>query len=65
VSVLAHPAAVRQRGPAPVDLLNLFQNAGLWGVELDHPENRPEWIPPLRERAEQIGLEITGASDFH
>lgn len=65
VSVLAHPAAVRQRGPAPVDRLNLFLEAGLWGVELDHPENRPEWIPPLRERAEQIGLEITGASDFH
>lgn len=65
VAVLAHPAAIRQRGPAPVDRLTQFSQRGLWGVELDHPENRPEWIPPLRERALELGLEITGASDYH
>lgn len=65
VSVLAHPAAIRQRGPAPLDRLTKFAGAGLWGVELDHPENRAEWIPPLRERALELGLEITGASDYH
>lgn len=65
VSVLAHPAALRQRGPAPTERLTQFYEAGLWGVELDHPENRPEWIPPLRKRALELGLEITGASDYH
>jgi predicted metal-dependent phosphoesterase TrpH len=64
-AVLAHPAAVRQHGPAPVDRLTEFYERGLWGVELDHPENRPDWIPPLRARALELGLEITGASDYH
>lgn len=65
VSVLAHPAATRQRGPAPLDRVALMHSAGLWGIELDHPENRPEWIPALRDHALQLGLEITGSSDYH
>lgn len=65
VAVLAHPAALRQRRPAPPEVLTLFHAAGLWGVELDHPENREEWLPPLRECARDLGLEITGSSDYH
>lgn len=65
VAVLAHPAALRQRGPVPLEHLSMFSAAGLWGVELEHPENRADWIPPLEEHARKIGLEITGASDYH
>lgn len=65
VAVLAHPAALRQRGPVPLDVLTEFAEVGLWGVELDHPENRDDWLPALRERATDLGLEITGASDYH
>ena len=65
VSVLAHPAALRQRGPVPPDRVVEFQQAGLWGIELDHPENRVAWTEPLRAQAVEIGLEITGASDYH
>ena len=38
---------------------------GLWGVELDHPENREDWLPELRLHAAKLGLEVTGSSDFH
>lgn len=65
VSVLAHPAAVRQRGPVPPERVAEFREAGLWGIELDHPENRTAWTEPLREFSSSIGLEITGASDYH
>lgn len=63
--VLAHPAAVRQRTPVSVDAVTRLAAAGLWGIELAHPENRPDWIPPLRDSATRLGLEVTGASDFH
>lgn len=65
VPVLAHPAARRQRGPVPVQIIEEFARAGLWGIELDHPENREDWTAPLRPHAERLGLEVTGASDFH
>lgn len=65
VPVLAHPAAGRQRGPVSADSLQRFVDAGLWGIELDHPENREDWLPELRELAETLHLEVTGSSDYH
>jgi len=65
VPVLAHPAALRQQAPvAPVELQE-FRAAGLWGAELDHPENRADWLPLLREAASELELAVTGASDYH
>lgn len=65
VPVLAHPAAARQSSPLdPADLPG-YARAGLWGIELDHPENRDDWLPPLRSAASELGFEITGASDYH
>lgn len=63
--VLAHPAAQRQRRPLPVADLAELSAAGLGGIELDHPENRAEWLPELRAAATEHHLEITGASDYH
>lgn len=65
VPVLAHPAAGRMRRPVDLAAIEEFISAGLWGIELDHPENREDWLPPLRELAESQGLVITGASDYH
>lgn len=63
--VLGHPAAHRMRSPfSPSELAELAR-AGLWGVELDHPENRVDWVPPLRAVAVELGLAVTGASDYH
>ncbi len=64
-AVLAHPAAVRQRTPVAAPELRELGAAGLWGVELAHPENRAEWVPPLVAAAHDLGLEATGASDYH
>lgn len=65
VPVLAHPAASRHSGPVEREALGRFVDAGLWGIELEHPENREEWLPLLREQAHDLGLTATGASDYH
>ncbi|MBK0419252.1 PHP domain-containing protein [Leucobacter sp. CSA1] len=65
VPVLAHPAAGRSSRPVDPAALRSFAEAGLWGIELSHPENRAEWIPGLREQAGELGLVATGASDYH
>ncbi len=65
IAVLAHPAASRQRGPVADAALEELADAGLWGVELEHPENREDWLTGLREVALRRGLAATGASDFH
>ncbi len=65
VPVLAHPAAGRMTRSVDVSALGEFVAAGLWGIELDHPENRADWIPPLTAFAKSNGLHITGASDYH
>ena len=63
--VLAHPAAQRQKTPVSVHTVSELSRAGLWGIELNHPENRADWLPNLREAATELGLEVTGSSDYH
>lgn len=65
VAVIAHPAAERQKAPLPVSDLRELAAAGLWGIELDHPENREDWLPRLRAAARDLRLHVTGASDYH
>lgn len=63
--VLAHPAAFRMRRPVAVEAIEDLATVGLGGVEIYHPENRDDWITPIKERAEALGLVVTGSSDFH
>lgn len=63
--VLAHPAAGRMTRPVDISAIEEFAASGLWGIELHHPENRPDWLPPLAEIAAESGLRVTGASDYH
>lgn len=65
VPVLAHPAAGRHSRAVDTGALRRFVDAGLWGIELEHPENRAEWLPQLAEFASYHGLHATGASDYH
>lgn len=65
VSVLAHPAAARQRTPTDPATVAVFAEAGLAGIELRHPENRADWLPPLAAAAAWHGLLVTGSSDYH
>lgn len=65
VPVLAHPAAIRQRAPVSPDELAEFARAGLFGVELRHPEHRADWVPRLDRASRTLALAVTGSSDYH
>jgi predicted metal-dependent phosphoesterase TrpH len=65
VPVIAHPAT---RGVADVmaeSRLAALVEAGLFGLELRHRENKPEATARLTMLAVKYGLAITGSSDYH
>lgn len=59
VPVVAHPGA-SGRG-----LLRKLVAVGLRGIEVIHPEHTPELVRYYRHQAKQMGLLITGGSDYH
>ena len=65
VPVLAHPGTRGAERVIPPDRLGRLAEAGLFGLEVDHPENREDAKPRLRELAAQFGLAVTGSSDYH
>ncbi len=65
VSVLAHPYA-STRGPTiGPDVIAAMARAGLRGLEVDHPDHPQQARARLRRLATDLGLIVTGASDFH
>jgi hypothetical protein len=65
VTVFAHPYA-RTRGPvvgAPE--IRLLAEAGLSGIEVDHPNHAPADREELRRLAAELDLPVTGSSDYH
>ncbi len=66
VSVLAHPWARRHRHEAlDRDGLAELRDAGLAGLEVDHQDHDEATRGRLRELAADLGLVVTGSSDFH
>jgi predicted metal-dependent phosphoesterase TrpH len=65
VPVLAHPGTRGAERVIPPERLKRFVDAGLFGLEVDHPENRDDAKPRLRELAQRFGLAVTGSSDYH
>lgn len=64
--VLAHPGVSEDGGgPVTPDLLEELTDAGLHGVEVDHPAHSPDVAERWRELAARHNLLTTGASDFH
>lgn len=63
--VLAHPATGGRGRVIPEERLRRLVDAGLFGLELDHRENKADGVERLRELAERYGLRITGSSDYH
>lgn len=65
VSVLAHPwgrsgdAGLRREGLADL------RDAGLLGIEVDHQDHTPRQRSELRGIGTDLGLVLTGASDYH
>lgn len=65
VPVLAHPGTRGAEQVMPAHRLARLVDAGLFGLEVDHPENRADAKPRLRALAERFGLAVTGSSDYH
>lgn len=60
VPVAAHPAAYHDE-----ECLPEFAEAGMKGVEAFHPDQSPEDSERLLRQAEELGLFVTGGSDWH
>ncbi|MEU8237061.1 PHP domain-containing protein [Actinoplanes missouriensis] len=65
VTVFAHPRATVRGRVVPDRLIAELAEAGLFGLEADHEDHTPAEREQVRELADQLGLAVTGSSDFH
>jgi predicted metal-dependent phosphoesterase TrpH len=65
VPVLAHPATYGKYRPMTDSVIRKLTDEGLFGLEIDHRDNTDDGKERLRVLAAKLGLEITGASDYH
>ncbi|WP_025616993.1 PHP domain-containing protein [Salinispora cortesiana] len=65
VPVFAHPRATRRGRVVPDELVADLAAAGLAGLEADHEDHTPAERAHVRALAADLGLLVTGASDFH
>jgi predicted metal-dependent phosphoesterase TrpH len=65
VPVFAHPAAATRGTTVGDDAIRAMAAAGLAGLEVDHRDNAPADRERLRALAAELGLLVTGASDYH
>jgi 3',5'-nucleoside bisphosphate phosphatase len=64
-SVIAHPWGRGSRRVIDADTLSEFAAAGLAGLEVDHHDHSPDDRQQLRRLAADVGLLVTGSSDYH
>ncbi len=65
VTVFAHPGAHRRGVTVDDDVIADLARAGITGLEVDHPDHEPATRNRLRGLAGELGLLVTGASDYH
>jgi 3',5'-nucleoside bisphosphate phosphatase len=65
VAVVAHPVQMRLQGMDLREKVKELVALGLDGLEVVHPDHRPEDQKRFTELAEEFGLLTTGGSDFH
>lgn len=65
VPVFAHPLARRRGRVVGDDVIAALADAGLAGIEVDHPDHVPADREHLRGLADELGLVATGSSDYH
>ncbi|PZH00703.1 phosphatase [Streptomyces sp. NTH33] len=65
VCVLAHPAAAKRGRTVPESTIAELAAAGLDGLEVDHMDHDPGTRARLRGLAGELGLLVTGSSDYH
>ncbi|MGV9887448.1 PHP domain-containing protein [Streptomyces sp. NPDC003395] len=65
VTVFAHPAASKRGRTVPESAIAAMAEAGLDGIEVDHMDHDEETRDRLRGLAKDLGLLVTGSSDYH
>ncbi len=65
VPVFAHPRATRRGRIVPDELIAELAAVGLAGLEADHEDHSPAERAHVRGLAAELGLLVTGSSDFH
>jgi predicted metal-dependent phosphoesterase TrpH len=65
VAVIAHPIASLRGQILDASNFQELATAGLQGIEVDHRDQNPEERAMLRVIAKELGLVVTGASDYH
>jgi len=65
VTVFAHPLARRRGAVVGEDVIVAMAQAGLHGIEVDHPDHTAEDRSRLTDLANELGLVGTGSSDYH
>jgi predicted metal-dependent phosphoesterase TrpH len=65
VVVFAHPLARRRGRVVDEQAIVDLATAGLAGLEVDHPDHTPADRALLRGLAIELGLVVTGSSDYH
>jgi 3',5'-nucleoside bisphosphate phosphatase len=65
VAVLAHPSVHAGAGAVPEPVIRAMADAGLAGLEVDHPDQPPPDRAHWRALAAELALEATGSSDCH
>lgn len=65
VTVLAHAFARTRGRTVTEDVIRELASAGLAGIEVDHPDHDPPARARLRALATELGLPVTGSSDYH
>ncbi|MEW1999285.1 PHP domain-containing protein [Streptomyces coelicoflavus] len=65
VAVFAHPAAAKRGRTVPETAIADLAAAGLDGIEVDHMDHDAQTRARLRGTAKELGLLVTGSSDYH
>ena len=65
IAVLAHPSSLDPTLRSIPLLLKNLRKMGLEGVEVYYPSHSPKAVKALLQMADEMGLLITGGSDFH
>jgi predicted metal-dependent phosphoesterase TrpH len=65
VPVFAHGLASKRGRVVGDAAIEAMVDAGLLGLEVDHPDHAPEEREHLRALTERLGLIATGSSDYH
>ncbi|MCA1782333.1 MAG: PHP domain-containing protein [Dermatophilaceae bacterium] len=65
VAVVAHPYTSRMRRCVDPELIADMAAAGMLGIEVDHRDHTDSARRELRGIASELGLVVTGSSDYH